>query len=103
MTNEQIDRIGYQSDGTDDLKSCMDLIGKIVAANTNGEALSAVMDFRKTHRMAGARAALARPALTEEQELEAFKAWAGREYRNAETYTARDLAHGFNAWRAARA
>jgi hypothetical protein len=53
------------------------------------------------------RAALAQaPAtepLTDEQQLEAFKAWAGREYRNAETYTARDLAHGFNAWRAARA
>lgn len=59
MTDDQIDRIGYQSDGPDDLKSCLDLIGNIASANTNGDALSAVMDFRKAQRMAAVRAALA--------------------------------------------
>jgi hypothetical protein len=59
VTEAQIDVIGYQSDGAEDLRSCLDLIGKIAAAEKNGDALSAVMDFRKAQRMAAARAVLA--------------------------------------------
>lgn len=52
-----IDRIGYTAaDG--DLEAACDLIQAITKASTNGEALGAIVRFRKDCRMAAARAAI---------------------------------------------
>lgn len=58
LSDEQIEKIGYTSDGDDDLNSCTELVGTVARAKTNGEALGAIMGFRKTQRMNAIRAAL---------------------------------------------
>jgi hypothetical protein len=58
LTDIEIDRIGYTADDGD-LEAACDLIAEVATAETNGAALASVARFRKTCRMAGARAALA--------------------------------------------